>query len=130
MHLSHLTRNENRLKRKDFPSGNERNTENTSLWTILLDLPTEAIAVEMIILFVQIQLWPQRHFGVCSKLKYIIDAISDDENVINNAALVPISSEMRNVMKSILSCLDAHFNGEMNNKTNDIEQLVDNLMVK
>ncbi|GFW14115.1 hypothetical protein TNCV_3547041 [Trichonephila clavipes] len=35
----------------------------------------------------------QRHFGVCSKLKNIIDVDSDDENEINDAAPVPTSSD-------------------------------------
>uniref|UniRef100_A0A8C4RFJ1 HTH CENPB-type domain-containing protein n=1 Tax=Erpetoichthys calabaricus TaxID=27687 RepID=A0A8C4RFJ1_ERPCA len=62
--------------------------------------------------------------------KNIIDADSDDENEMNNAAPVPTSSEMRNIMKSMRSYLDAHSNGEMNNKIDDIEQFVDNLMLK
>ncbi|GFX14853.1 hypothetical protein TNCV_1485951 [Trichonephila clavipes] len=48
--------------------------------------------------------------------KNIIDADSDDENVMSNASPVPTSSEMRNVMKSMSSYLDAHSNGEMNKK--------------
>uniref|UniRef100_A0A8C4SC05 HTH CENPB-type domain-containing protein n=1 Tax=Erpetoichthys calabaricus TaxID=27687 RepID=A0A8C4SC05_ERPCA len=54
--------------------------------------------------------------------KNIIDADSDDENEMNNAAPVPTSSEMRNIMKSMRSYLDANSNGEMNNKMDDIEQ--------
>ncbi|GFU11978.1 hypothetical protein TNCV_3265711 [Trichonephila clavipes] len=42
--------------------------------------------------------------------KYIIDTDSDCENEINNASPVPTSSEMRNVMKSMLSYLDVHSN--------------------
>ncbi|GFT91218.1 uncharacterized protein TNCV_4044491 [Trichonephila clavipes] len=57
--------------------------------------------------------------------KNIIDADSDDEK----AAPVSTSSEMRNIMKSMHSFLDAHSNGEMNNKMDDIEQFVDNLML-
>ncbi|GFX05545.1 hypothetical protein TNCV_3434491 [Trichonephila clavipes] len=53
--------------------------------------------------------------------KNIIDTDSDDENETNNAAPVLTSSEIRNVMKSMRSYLDAHFNGEMNNKMNNIE---------
>ncbi|GFX15314.1 HTH_Tnp_Tc3_2 domain-containing protein [Trichonephila clavipes] len=52
----------------------------------------------------------------------IIDADSDDENKMNNAAPVPTSSEMKNIMKRMPDYLDAHSNGEMNNKMNDIEQ--------
>ncbi|GFW37358.1 hypothetical protein TNCV_859651 [Trichonephila clavipes] len=53
--------------------------------------------------------------------KNIIDADSDVQNEMNNAASVPISCEMRNTMKSMHSYLDAHSNGEMNNKMDDIE---------
>ncbi|GFU14943.1 hypothetical protein TNCV_795191 [Trichonephila clavipes] len=52
----------------------------------------------------------------------IIDADSDEENEVNNAAPVPMSSEMRNIMKSMHSYLDAHTNGEVNNKMEDIGQ--------
>ncbi|GFX46685.1 hypothetical protein TNCV_4038361 [Trichonephila clavipes] len=44
--------------------------------------------------------------------KVIIDADSGDEKEMNHA----VSSEMRNIMKSMRSYLDAHFNGEMNKK--------------
>ncbi|GFU46995.1 hypothetical protein TNCV_813671 [Trichonephila clavipes] len=39
--------------------------------------------------------------------KNIIDSDSGDENEMNNAAPVPTSSEMRNVMKSMRNYLDA-----------------------
>ncbi|GFU76445.1 hypothetical protein TNCV_4067431, partial [Trichonephila clavipes] len=55
---------------------------------------------------------------------------SDDENEMNNAAPVPPSSEMRNVMKSMLCYLDAHYIGEMNNKIDDIVQFVDHLVLE
>ncbi|GFW51520.1 hypothetical protein TNCV_4211981 [Trichonephila clavipes] len=58
------------------------------------------------------------------RLKNIIDADSDDESKMNKAALVPTVLEMRNVMKSMRSYLDTHFNGEMNNKMDDIERFV------
>ncbi|GFV68209.1 uncharacterized protein TNCV_1874911 [Trichonephila clavipes] len=70
----------------------------------------------------------KEHFGVCSELKKSIDADPDDENEINNPAPVPMSSEMRNIMKSLRNYLDAHSNREMNNKMEDIEQFADNLM--
>ncbi|GFS76396.1 hypothetical protein TNCV_1620361 [Trichonephila clavipes] len=54
----------------------------------------------------------------------------DDENEINNAAPVPTSSEMRNIMTSMRSYLNTHSSGEKNNKMDDIEQFVDNLMLK
>ncbi|GFW92931.1 hypothetical protein TNCV_3495641 [Trichonephila clavipes] len=60
----------------------------------------------------------------------IIDADSDDENEMNNTALAPMSSEIRNVMTIMCSYLDAHFRGERNDKMDDIEQFVDNLMLK
>ncbi|GFW91606.1 hypothetical protein TNCV_4500251 [Trichonephila clavipes] len=49
---------------------------------------------------------------------------------MNYAAPVPTSSEMKNSMKSMCNYLDAHSDGEMNNKMDDIEQFVDNLMLK
>ncbi|GFW37656.1 hypothetical protein TNCV_415421 [Trichonephila clavipes] len=55
--------------------------------------------------------------------KNIIYANSDGKNGMNNAASVPTSSEMRNIMESMYSYLDAHSNGEMNNKFEYIEQL-------
>ncbi|GFW90376.1 hypothetical protein TNCV_3509241 [Trichonephila clavipes] len=64
----------------------------------------------------------QRHFGDGSKLKNIVAADSDDENEMNNETPVPTSSEMQNIMKSMRSYLDAHSNGEMNNKMVDIKQ--------
>ncbi|GFU93352.1 hypothetical protein TNCV_1860821 [Trichonephila clavipes] len=59
-----------------------------------------------------------------------MDADSDDENQMNNASPVPRSSKMRNVMKSIHSYLEAHSNSEMNNKMDDVQQFVDNLILK
>ncbi|GFW89487.1 uncharacterized protein TNCV_3967771 [Trichonephila clavipes] len=72
----------------------------------------------------------ERHFTVCSKHKNITDADSDDENEMTNATLVPMPSEMRNIMKSMGNYLDAHSNGEMNNKMDDIEPIVGHLMLK
>ncbi|GFX75513.1 hypothetical protein TNCV_4714201 [Trichonephila clavipes] len=66
----------------------------------------------------------QRHFGVCSKRKNIIQEDSDDEQKMNNAAPVPRSSELRNVMKSIRRHLDVHYIGEMNKKMDDISNNV------
>ncbi|GFW94781.1 hypothetical protein TNCV_4248211 [Trichonephila clavipes] len=50
------------------------------------------------------------------------DDNSDDENEMNNAAPVPASSEMRNLMKNMRSYLDAHSNGEVSFKMDDIEK--------
>ncbi|GFT15053.1 hypothetical protein TNCV_4316341 [Trichonephila clavipes] len=55
-------------------------------------------------------------FWILTKSKKIIDADSDDKNEMNNAAPVPTSSEMRNIMKRMRSYLDAHCNGEINSK--------------
>ncbi|GFU30195.1 uncharacterized protein TNCV_3625291 [Trichonephila clavipes] len=62
--------------------------------------------------------------------KNIIEGDSDDENEMNNGTPFPMSSEMRSVMKSKISYLDAHSNGEMNNKMDDIKQFVDYLILK
>ncbi|GFU80567.1 uncharacterized protein TNCV_534411 [Trichonephila clavipes] len=63
-------------------------------------------------------------------LKNVIDADSVNEKKMNNAALVPTSFEMVNIMKSMRSYLDTYFNGEVNNKKVDIERFVDDLMLK
>ncbi|GFY15129.1 hypothetical protein TNCV_1569441 [Trichonephila clavipes] len=52
--------------------------------------------------------------------KNTVDGDSDDENEMNTAAPIPTSSEMMTIMKSMLSYLDTHSNGEMNNRINDI----------
>ncbi|GFY00516.1 uncharacterized protein TNCV_2139131 [Trichonephila clavipes] len=59
-----------------------------------------------------------------------INTDSDDYNEMNEAAPVTTSSEMRNIMKSMRSYLEVHPNGEMNCKMDDIEQFIDNLMLK
>ncbi|GFW47872.1 hypothetical protein TNCV_2400591 [Trichonephila clavipes] len=76
------------------------------------------------------QLWQTKAFWSLFKAKKNIDADSDDENETNNAAPVPTSSEMRNIMESMLNCLDAHSNGKMSSKIEDIDQFVDNSMLK
>ncbi|GFW63098.1 hypothetical protein TNCV_4454461 [Trichonephila clavipes] len=62
--------------------------------------------------------------------KNMIDTDSDSENKMNKAASVPTLFEMRNVVKSMLTYLDANCNSEMYNKMDDIEQFVENLMLK
>ncbi|GFV73237.1 hypothetical protein TNCV_4197221 [Trichonephila clavipes] len=52
----------------------------------------------------------------------MIEADSDDENELNNAVLVPTSSEVRNIMTILPSHLDANSNGKMNNKMDDVEE--------
>ncbi|GFV10529.1 DDE-1 domain-containing protein [Trichonephila clavipes] len=67
-----------------------------------------------------------KYIGFVQSSKIIIDKDSNDEDEMDNATPVPTSSEMRNIMKSIHSYLEAYFNGERNNKMIDIEQFVDN----
>ncbi|GFX19135.1 uncharacterized protein TNCV_3012791 [Trichonephila clavipes] len=62
--------------------------------------------------------------------KNTIDADCGEENEMNNVAPVPMSSEMRNILESMHTYSDAHTNGELNNKMDDIEQFVNNLMLK
>ncbi|GFW28862.1 hypothetical protein TNCV_201851 [Trichonephila clavipes] len=69
-------------------------------------------------------LWRTKTFEFVQSSKNIIDADSEDENEMNSAAPVPTSSEVRNIMKSMRSHSDAHSNGEMNNKVEDIEQSI------
>ncbi|GFV96960.1 uncharacterized protein TNCV_4351731 [Trichonephila clavipes] len=59
-----------------------------------------------------------------------IDADYEDENGMDNAVPVPKSLKMRKTRKSMRSYLEAHSNGETNNKVNDIEQFLANLMLK
>ncbi|GFU93403.1 hypothetical protein TNCV_2727901 [Trichonephila clavipes] len=63
----------------------------------------------------------QRHFEVCSKVKNVIRADFGDENEMNYTIVVPTSSEMRNIMKSMRSYVDTYSNGEMNSKRDEIE---------
>ncbi|GFV05877.1 hypothetical protein TNCV_2552441 [Trichonephila clavipes] len=49
----------------------------------------------------------------------IIVVDSSDESEISNGALVPTSAELRNILKSRCSHLDAHSNDGMNNKMDD-----------
>ncbi|GFU76954.1 hypothetical protein TNCV_4521101 [Trichonephila clavipes] len=65
-----------------------------------------------------------RHFGVIHSLKSIIDADSKDENEMNNTAPVTLLSELRNIRKSRRSYLDIYSYVGMNNKMDDIEQLL------
>ncbi|GFV53653.1 hypothetical protein TNCV_1042601 [Trichonephila clavipes] len=74
------------------------------------------------IMCVQSQLWETDILELVQSSKNIIDADSDSENEMNNAAPAPTSFEMRNIKKSMFSYLDAHSNGEMKNKMDDIEQ--------
>ncbi|GFW11628.1 putative transposable element [Trichonephila clavipes] len=62
--------------------------------------------------------------------KYIVDAYLDDENEMTNTAPVLPSTEMRNIMKSMRSFLDAHSRDELNNKMNDMGQCVGRWMLR
>ncbi|GFX12928.1 hypothetical protein TNCV_3659241 [Trichonephila clavipes] len=55
--------------------------------------------------------------------KNIIDADSEDENEMHKAASVPTSSEII-MMKNMRRYLDAHSNGEMDNKMDDITRFL------
>ncbi|GFW46298.1 hypothetical protein TNCV_1388001 [Trichonephila clavipes] len=57
-------------------------------------------------------------------------ADSVDGNEMNNETPVPTSSEIRNIVKRIRSYFDEHSNAQMNNKMDDIEPFVDDLMLK
>ncbi|GFU91371.1 hypothetical protein TNCV_2541391 [Trichonephila clavipes] len=95
------------VTRNDFSFGNEQNTENiihVSLSSgefvaeVEGNVCTASIMADKDILeFVQIS-------------KYIIDADSEDEKEIYNAAPVPTSSEMGNIMKNRHSYLNVHSN--------------------
>ncbi|GFS89485.1 hypothetical protein TNCV_1809891 [Trichonephila clavipes] len=78
------------------------------------------------IMRVTVQIMADKHIlDFVQSLKNIIDGDSDDENEMTTTAPVSTPSEMRNIMKSMRSYLDAHSNGEINN---NMEQFVDNLM--
>ncbi|GFX24160.1 hypothetical protein TNCV_2436531 [Trichonephila clavipes] len=63
--------------------------------------------------------------------KNIINVDSDSENEMNKAASVPTLFELRNVMKCILSYIEAHSNGKINSKMEaNVEKFVDNLILK
>ncbi|GFT09823.1 RNA-directed DNA polymerase from mobile element jockey [Trichonephila clavipes] len=62
--------------------------------------------------------------GFVQSLKNIMDADSEEENEISNAAPVPMTSEKRNIIKRMRNYSDAHSNGEMNIKMEEIEQSV------
>ncbi|GFW92067.1 hypothetical protein TNCV_2153461 [Trichonephila clavipes] len=95
-----------------------------------LDCPTvsseEFVAVDDDKVYTQPQLWQTKTFWSLFKAQEIsLIADSEDENKINNAATVPTSSEIRNVLKSTFRYLDAHSNGEINSKMDDINQFDD-----
>ncbi|GFT31634.1 hypothetical protein TNCV_230731 [Trichonephila clavipes] len=80
------------VTRKDFPSGKEQNTENTSHACLSLEefvvIDDDNVYTASII---------RQEFAQSSK--NIIDADSNDKDKLNKAAHVPTSSEMRNIIK-------------------------------
>ncbi|GFV32384.1 hypothetical protein TNCV_1676701 [Trichonephila clavipes] len=58
---------------------------------------------------IQPQLWQKKCIlELVQSSKHVVDADSDDENE-NNATPVPTSSEIMNIMKSMRSYVEAHF---------------------
>ncbi|GFW35937.1 SCAN domain-containing protein 3 [Trichonephila clavipes] len=119
-----LTRNENHLTRKYFLSLNEIFEKVSVLFNCPTALSEKFIAIDDDnVCTTPLTADKDDILEFVHSSKNIIDAHSDDENEMNNAAPVPTSSEMRNIMKSMRSYLDTHSSGEMNNK-------MDNLMLK
>ncbi|GFT29662.1 hypothetical protein TNCV_4890881 [Trichonephila clavipes] len=108
------------LNTKRFP-GNEQNAENTSGLDSHIVLLEEFISVDDDNICTVPIMADKDILEFVQSSKNIIDTNYDDENEMNNAAPVPTSSEMRNVMKSKSSYIVAHSNGEMNNKMDDNE---------
>ncbi|GFW38078.1 hypothetical protein TNCV_835181 [Trichonephila clavipes] len=126
-----LTRNKNRITRKDFPYGNEQNTENTVRIGLSYQIIEEFVTVDGDNVCTAPQLWQTKRVWSLLKTQNIIDANSDDEKEMNNSAPAPpTSSEIRNIMENMFSYLNAHTDGEKNNKMVDIELFVDNCKEK
>ncbi|GFW94744.1 hypothetical protein TNCV_4247841 [Trichonephila clavipes] len=98
-------------------------------WTALIELSEEFITVHDGKVCLAPVMADKDILELVQSSKNIYDADSVDKNEMNNVASVLTSSEIRNVMKRMSSYVDAHFNGGMNNKIDDIE-LVDNFMPK
>ncbi|GFV35518.1 hypothetical protein TNCV_3205491 [Trichonephila clavipes] len=128
--FSLLTPNENRLRQKDFPSRNEQNTETLASLDCSIVTWEEFDAVDDDNVCIASIMAGKDTFEFAQSSKNIIDANLDDGTEITYTAPAPTSSETRNIMKSMSSYLDAHSNGETNNKIEDIKQLVDNLILK
>ncbi|GFV14070.1 uncharacterized protein TNCV_525461 [Trichonephila clavipes] len=104
MYFFHLTRNENRLTRKDFPSRNEQITENIPAGLDCLTvLSKEFVVVDDDVCATPITA-DKDILELVQSSKNIIDADSDDENGMSNAAPVHMSSEMRNIIKRFQEC--------------------------
>ncbi|GFX46176.1 HTH_Tnp_Tc3_2 domain-containing protein [Trichonephila clavipes] len=97
-----LTRNEYRLTRKDLPSGNEQNTENTRIG---LNCPIvsskEFDAVDDDNVFTATIMAYEHILKLVQSSKTIIDTDFHDGNEMNITAPVPTSYEMRNIMKTV-----------------------------
>ncbi|GFX86829.1 hypothetical protein TNCV_3751021 [Trichonephila clavipes] len=91
------------LRTRDDAFGNEENTENTSR---IVDFPTVSWEEFVTVDDDNVCTAPIMADRVNSKHKKYHD--SDDENEKNNAAPVPTTSEMMNIMKSGHSYLDTH----------------------
>lgn len=59
-----------------------------------------------------------------------VDSDDESENGISDAVPVPSTSEMRKIIKSMRSYLNAQSNGEMDKMMDNLEQFVDNLVLK
>lgn len=59
-----------------------------------------------------------------------VDSDDESENGISDAVPVPSTSEMRKIIKSMRSYLNAQSNGEMDKTMDDLEQFVDNVVLK
>ncbi|GFX07234.1 hypothetical protein TNCV_2972111 [Trichonephila clavipes] len=107
-----LTGSKNRLTRKEFPSGNGQNTENTSH---VGSSSEEFVAADDAKACTAPIMADNGILKFVQSSKNIIDADSDNKNEMNNAAPDPSLSEMW-IMKNMRSYIDAHSNGEMNKK--------------
>jgi len=59
-----------------------------------------------------------------------VDSDNESENGISDAVPVPSTSEMRKIIKSMRRYLNAQSNGEMDKTMDDLEQFVDNVVLK
>jgi len=59
-----------------------------------------------------------------------VDSDDESENGFKDAVPVPSTSEMRKIIKSMRCYLNAHLSGETNKMMDDLEQFVDNVMLK
>ncbi|GFV73009.1 hypothetical protein TNCV_1734771 [Trichonephila clavipes] len=92
--------------------------------SVLLDCPTVSLEVFVAVYDNNEYTFPNMAhkdtLEYVQSLKEIIDADSDDENETNNAAPVPMLSEIRDILKS-----KRDSSGETNNKMDSIDQSVE-----